>query len=159
AAGPVFAQDLGPSPTQLVVAQIADPTTLDPHNSNTALQNNMPVFSIFDGLTRYDSKDQVIPWLATSWSLAADKLTSELKLRSGVTFHNGDPFDASIVKANLDRMLNPDNKLLAATVFGVIDHANVVDPQTIQVVTKQPDSLLPKRFAAWGSPMLSVPYL
>jgi peptide/nickel transport system substrate-binding protein len=56
-------------------------------------------------------------------------------------------------------MLNPDNKLLAATVFGVIDHANVVDPQTIQIVTKQPDSLLPKRFAAWGSPMLSVSYL
>ena len=147
-----------PSDTTLVMAQVSDPTTLDPHNHNTALQNDIPVFSIFDGLTRYDANDQLIPWLATSWQLANDT-TWEFKIRSGVTFHNGEPFDANTVQGNLQRILAPDSKLLAATVFSVIDHATVVDPQTIQIVTKQADPLLPKRFAAWGSPMLSPTYL
>jgi peptide/nickel transport system substrate-binding protein len=157
---PVFAQDTAtaPSDTQVVIAQISDPSTTDPHNHNTALVNSTPVFSVYDGLTRYDANDQVGPWLATSWQLV-DDTTWEFKIRTGVTFHNGEPFDAGTAKDNIDRMINPDNKLLAATVFGVIDHATAVDPQTLHVITKQPDSLLPKRFSAWGSPMMSLKYL
>ena len=44
-----------------------------------------------------------MPQLATEWSWSADNLTLTMKLRPGVTFHDGEPFDAEAVKYNIER--------------------------------------------------------
>ena len=67
--------------------------------------------SLYDGLTKWDLKQgteipKIIPGLAESWQVSADKLTWTFKLRQGVTFHDGTPFNADAVIYNFDRYAN-----------------------------------------------------
>ena len=50
----------------------------------------------------------IVPALAESWEISADKKTYTFKLREGVSFHDGEPWNAQAAKFNLDRMTNPD---------------------------------------------------
>ena len=50
-----------------------------------------------------------MPILAESWSYAV-RTPSNFKLRQGITFHNGEPFNAASVKFSIDRLLDPEMK-------------------------------------------------
>ncbi len=64
-------------------------------------QGNMPwIHSIFDALVFWDDGPQ--PQLAESWDISEDGRTITVFLRSGVTFHDGKPFNADVVMANLE---------------------------------------------------------
>jgi len=54
---------------------------------------------VFDHLTELDKDGTLVPRLATGWQWL-DEHTLEVTLRQGVTFHNGEVFDAEIVKLN-----------------------------------------------------------
>ncbi len=96
-------------PGVLVVAQIAEPKSLDPH-AVTALNDFRILVNLYDGLVRYRSGTlEVEPALAESWTIADDGKTYTFKLRDGVAFHDGTPFDAEAVKFNFDRMLKEDH--------------------------------------------------
>lgn len=56
-------------------------------------------FNIFEHLIEADVSGQLVPRLATSWRWLNDR-TLEMTLRQGVTFHNGEVFDAEIVSLN-----------------------------------------------------------
>ncbi|MDR2350550.1 MAG: ABC transporter substrate-binding protein [Deltaproteobacteria bacterium] len=56
-------------------------------------------------LIKFDKNMTNQPWLATSWSVADDKLTWTFKIREGVKFSNGNPLDAEAVKKNFERVL------------------------------------------------------
>lgn len=58
-------------------------------------------FNVFEHLMELDKEGQLVPRLATSWRWLDDR-TLEVTLRQGVTFHNGEVFDAEIVKLNWD---------------------------------------------------------
>jgi ABC-type transport system substrate-binding protein len=62
---------------------------------------------IHETLVYMDDEGKVVPGLAESWSVSADKLTWTFKLKKGVRFHDGTPFNAQSVKQTLDRILNP----------------------------------------------------
>jgi peptide/nickel transport system substrate-binding protein len=84
------------------------------------------------------------PSLAESYRLVDDR-TWEFKLRPNVKFHNGEVFDAEVVKWNIERLLNPDT---AATGRGnnlLIDRVEAVDRLTARFITKEPFPLLPVR--------------
>ena len=70
--------------------------------------------AIFDTLTTLDDKGVAQPKLALSWSSSEDFKTWTFKLRPGVKFHDGTPFNAEAVKANFDRQKDPANKCRCA---------------------------------------------
>ena len=61
--------------------------------------------AIFDTLVSLDDKGQVQPKLALSWTPSADFKTWTFKLRPGVKFHDGTPFNAEAVKENLRKLV------------------------------------------------------
>ncbi|MFC6657346.1 ABC transporter substrate-binding protein [Roseibium salinum] len=96
-------------PNVLVVGQIAEPKSLDPH-AVTAVNDFRILMNVYDGLVRYkDGTLEVEPGLAESWTISEDGKTYTFKLREGVTFHDGSPFNAEAVKFNFDRMLNEEH--------------------------------------------------
>jgi peptide/nickel transport system substrate-binding protein/oligopeptide transport system substrate-binding protein len=79
-----------------------------------ALSTDVPtgraVAYIFDGLTRFTPDAKVVPGLAKSWEVTPDGLTYTFHLRSGVKFHDGQPFTAKNVVSTFQRVLDPKTK-------------------------------------------------
>src|SRR2546426_5912173 len=88
---------------QLVAAQEVDPVSLDPHtNSNySALQGNE---HIYESLTGYDEKTNIVPALAQSWDVTNGGRTYTFRLRPNVKFHNGQPMTGEDVKYSIERV-------------------------------------------------------
>ena len=134
----------GPTPAQTPVrggtvtfATGADPDSLDPQNtqSNPGEQVNR---MMYENLVRFSAKMQLEPALAESWSSSKDGLTWTFKLRKGVKFHDGTPFDAKAVKYFFDRVLGEEKPFKASLYTPVVQAADVIDASTVRVVLKQP---------------------
>lgn len=122
---------------QFAVDMTSDAATLDPgtqyDTSSYAVYGN-----IYDTLLARDPKSaEIKAYLATSFKIVTDT-TWEFKLREGVTFHNGEPFNADAVKFSLERILSPELKSPQRANYSLIDRVDIVDPQTVHVITKEP---------------------
>jgi len=105
---------------------------LDPHNTRFAPQARI-IRSIFDSLVVLRDDQSLAPWLATSWEISPDRTQYSFKLRQGVTFHDGTPFDAFAVKANFDRIKNPANALSWLPDIGPYTGATVLSPYEVRL--------------------------
>jgi ABC-type transport system substrate-binding protein len=91
---------------------------------------------LYDTLFVYDADGKLQPMLATGYTLdSPTQLT--VKLRTGVTFQDGTPFDADAVKYVVERALNDAESNIKSTLF-MLDHVTVVDPGTVQFTMKTP---------------------
>src|SRR5262249_27280690 len=105
---------------ELIVAQAGDIAFFDPHMSTSS--NDIRIsFNLYDNLVSRHPDGKLHPGLATEWKLTTPT-TWTFKLRSGVKFHNGDPFSSSDVKASIERTYDPAAKTRVSTVFSTIDH-------------------------------------
>ncbi len=94
--------------------------------------------AIYDTLTVPDEDAVAQPYLAKSVTPNADFTEWTIVLRDGVTFHDGSPLDATVVKNNIDawRGAYPARSpLLFAFVYKPITAVEVVDPMTVKVTT------------------------
>jgi len=121
---------------------------------------------LYDGLTRFDlSNPDVIPpvvsALAESWKPNADLTVWTFKLRPGVKFHDGEPWDADAAMFNMDRLLNksapqyyPELNAQAGLSIGGVKSAQKVDDMTVEITTIAPWSHLPADLTTvfFGSP-------
>jgi peptide/nickel transport system substrate-binding protein len=82
-----------------------DPDILDPTLARSFV-GRIVFASLCDKLFDIDEKLNIVPQLATSYQWSADNKSLTMKLRSGVTFHDGEKFDAAAVKFNIDRHKN-----------------------------------------------------
>ncbi len=87
--------------------------------------------AIFDTLTYLDDKGEPQPKLALSWAHSDDFKTWTFKLRPGVKFHDGTPFNAAAAKANFDRQKDPANKCRCAFYLAGIKDAQATDELTV----------------------------
>jgi peptide/nickel transport system substrate-binding protein len=102
--------------------------------------------SIFDTLTYLDDKGQPQPKLALSWTHSDDYKTWTFKLRPGVKFHDGTPFNAEAVKANFDRQKDPANKCRCAFYIAYIHDVQAPDELTAVFNLNDPAVNLPSLF-------------
>jgi peptide/nickel transport system substrate-binding protein len=90
----------------LRLAYLADMAQADP-DVFYDIEGNTVILSVYEGLLKYKpDSTEVAPSLAESWEVSPDGLTYTFKLRSGVKFHDGTPFDAQAVKTSFQRRLD-----------------------------------------------------
>jgi len=118
--------------------------------------NRFTGLTMYDSLTMWDlsSADKasgVIPGLSTEWKVNDDDHTKWLfKLRPGVKFHDGSPFNADAVVWNVEKVLkqdapqfDPSQVGVTATRMPTLVSARKIDDLTVEMTTKVPDSFLP----------------
>lgn len=105
---------------------------------------------IFDRLVVQDADQSFHPHLAESWEEAPDGMQWVFHLRKGVTFHNGEPFNAQAVATWIGTFAGTDNEYLV----GAIDRVEVVDEHTVKFVMKHPE---PNLLFNFSSAYMGVP--
>ena len=103
-------------------------------------------FAFYDGLTQFTPTGELLPALAASWQNETPT-TWVFKLKEGVVFSNGEPFNADIVVATLAELYNPDVLHPKKSDMGPISEYRARDPYTVEITTSEPDPLIPKRMA------------
>lgn len=153
---------LGTAP--LALAQVANDAdtlalaaTLDNNSFDRAqlmIGNQMQFWSpVFDTLLVREPNGDIGANLATEWTYNADNSVLNLKLRDGVTFTDGAPFDGEAVKANLEYLKNGagQNSFMAAS----ISEIEVVSPTEVNLHLSEPDPGLLQNLAVVGGAMAS----
>jgi peptide/nickel transport system substrate-binding protein len=125
---------------ELRVGLTVDIATLDPHFSGSKIDRQV-FFNIYNALVTLDTNLTIKPGLAESWE-APDSKSYVFHLRQGVKFHDGSDFNAAAVKANFDRMMDPNEQSLRRGEIASIASVDVVDDATVKLNLKQPDSAL-----------------
>jgi peptide/nickel transport system substrate-binding protein len=134
---------------ELRVGLAAEPSSADPHFHNLG-PNNQLRRNIFQSLVAADAQQRIFPELATSWR-PVSPTSWEFKLRKGVTFSDGSPFDAYDVIYSVCRIPGvKDSPSLFTTYTKAAERFEVPDPHTLIVHTKGPYPLLPVEFSSWG---------
>jgi len=157
ALAPAHAQTQAPAAINskwVTVLVQAEPPALDSCNSNRSFEGPVIKQSIVETLIDKSGKDgKLRPRLATSWE-QVEPTKWRFKLREGVTFHDGEPFNAEAVVKSMSRVLGPEMK--AAGQFCSVREKffldvklelTAVDPTTLQIVTDKPDPILPARLS------------
>src|SRR5687767_9714548 len=108
-----------------------DPDILDPSMARTFV-GRIVFAGLCDKLFDLDEKLNIVPQLATSYKWSADNKSLELKLRSGVTFHDGEKLDAAAVKYNLERHKNMKGSNRRGE-LAVMTSVDVEDPSTVRI--------------------------
>ena len=129
---PTLAQD--PPPVRggsVVVAITADPPGWDPTLSTSQEIARVTYGNVFEGLVRFDRHGDIVPALATAWSVSADGLTWTFSLRPGVTFHDGSPLTVDDVLFKFQRARDPDSGHVNQGYYGAVDDVTAPDAGTI----------------------------
>ncbi|MCS3843876.1 ABC transporter substrate-binding protein [Microbacterium sp. AK031] len=113
---------------------------MDPQTSQLDVSSMVQRVAL-DSLVFQESDGSFSPWLATDWTVSEDSTTYTFDLRDDVTFHDGERFDADAVKANFDRIADPETaSAQAASMLGADFYAGteVIDEHTVEVSFSQP---------------------
>lgn len=140
----------------LRLAMPLEPPNLDPTAGAAAAIDEVVYGNVFEGLVRIGPTGQVEPALAESWEISPDGRIYVFHLRRGVRFHDGAPFDASVVKFSLDRARAPDSANAQKAYFEPIERIEVVDPQTVRLVLAHASSSL-IYVLGWGDAVMVGP--
>ena len=106
----------------------------------------------FDRLLSVGDDGKYKPGLALSWDTSADGKTITFKLRQGVTFHDGTPFNAQAVKDNLENLIPPK-----ATIIPGITSVDVVDDYTVKINLTNYNNLILHQLAAGTTTFIYSP--
>lgn len=134
----------------LKVAHTATITTWDPVKSFST--EALYLANMYEPLvyaTPEGADEPFEPGLATDWSVSEDGLTWTFQLEQGVTFHDGEPFDAEAAKASIDAARE---RAGASWIWWMVDSVDVVDEYTIAINVNTPaaiDLIAASTYAAW----------
>ena len=131
----------------LTIGSTDEPQSWNPQASQEAFWT--PFYqAVYDTLIKAEPDGTPAPMLAESWEYSEDLLTLTLKIRSGVTFSDGEVLDAEAVKVNLDEYkssaASPASKLAEVESVDVVDdttvalHLSVPSPQLLTSLSQAP---------------------
>src|SRR5690606_2234476 len=113
------------------------PESIDPYFNNVRI-GVIIAANVWDTLLYRDPlTNEYKGQLAESWEQIDDR-TLEFKLRQGVKFHNGEPFNADSVVYTLNFVKDPANKATTQQNVNWIDRAEKIDDYTVRVISKEP---------------------
>jgi len=130
-----------------------DPDVLDPTLARTFV-GRIVFAALCDKLVDIDENLKIVPQLATSWEWSKDQKSLTMKIRPGVTFHDGEKLDANAVKFNIERhktMPGSNRRGEIAPVTSV----DVVDPMTVRLNLSAPFAPLLSQLADRAGMMVS----
>jgi peptide/nickel transport system substrate-binding protein len=130
AGGPATAQSV------LRIGLNDDPDALDPTISR-AYTGRLVFAAVCDKLFDTTPDLKIVPQLATGFEWAADQRSVTLKLRSGVKFHDGEPFNAEAVKFNVERHINTTGSFRKPEI-GQITSVDVLNDTTVRLNLSEP---------------------
>ena len=130
-----------------------DPDVLDPTLARTFV-GRIVFAALCDKLFDIDEKLNIVPQLATSYQWSADSKALTIKLRQGVTFHDGEKFDAAAVKFNIERHKNMAGSNRRGELAPVAS-VDVVDPATVRLNLSAPFAPLLAQLADRAGMMVS----
>ncbi len=133
-----------------------EPPTLDPTAGASAAIDEVTYRTIYEGLTTLDATGAAVPLLATGWTTAPDARSYVFRLRPGVRFTDGTPFDARIVAFSLRRAAAPGSANAQGEALANIANIDALDPLTVRIRLKQADAALPV-LLAWGDCVMVSP--
>ena len=118
--------------------------SLNPHDDQTPA--TFAYYSwIYEGLVRQDADGSVVPWLARCWETNDDGSEVTFYLHEGITFHDGTPFNADAVVANVEfvKTAGPPQVIPpVAGQLGIVDTVEAIDEHTVKFNLKGPGEIL-----------------
>ena len=135
AAGPA-AQAQSRKDTLVLGMQLEPTPGLDPTAGAASAIAEVSLYNIFETLTKVNSDSKITPLLAESWAVSPDLKTYTFKLRHGVKFHNGEPFDSAAVKFSFERAVAKDSVNKDKAVFANMDAIETPDANTVVIKLK-----------------------
>lgn len=123
---------------KLTASMFLEPNTLDPAAA-TYIPGIVVLKNVIEALIELDQNGRAHPRLATSWQVSKDGREWTFRLREGVMFHDGTPFNADAVKFSFDRILDPATKSQTGmSEIGTYQSSQVIDAKTIKMTFKEP---------------------
>lgn len=124
----------GPAPapeSRITIMQLEAPLTMDPSDHTASFTMDV-LDPMYECLMRFDQNLDVVPSLATKWSVDSSGTRWTLELRKGVRFHDGTPFNAQAVVDSFNRLLDPDRGLAAASrVRSIVKRVTATGPDRV----------------------------
>ena len=136
AGAPATAQ---PRKDSAVLAMTLEPTGMDPTAGAASAIAEIVLYNIFETLTKINSDSRTTPLLAESWIVSPDLKAWTFKLRQGVKFHNGEPFNAATVKFSFERAVDKASVNKDKATFANIERVDTPDAGTVVLNLKNGD--------------------
>jgi peptide/nickel transport system substrate-binding protein len=127
----------------VVMGMTLEPPGLDPTTAAAAAVAEVTLYNVYETLTKINEDGSVSPLLAESWQATEDLKSFTFKLRKGVKFQNGEPFDSAAVKFSFDRngAANSTNK--DKSLYQSFESVSAPDANTIVITLKYSEPNLP----------------
>lgn len=145
-----------PARTSLALGMPLEPTTLDPTAAAPAAIREVTLYNIFEGLVRTRPDGGIAPLLADSWTISDDGLIYRFKLRRGVRFHDGAPFDAATAKFTFERAMAPQSTNAQKQIFAPIAAIDAPAPDLLEIRLSRPSPNFLFQLS-WGDAVMVAP--
>jgi peptide/nickel transport system substrate-binding protein len=148
------AVEAGTAGGEFVYSAGTEPTTFDPHfitDVNTA----RATVQVYETLIAWNENSELVPCLAESWTVSDDQLSWTFKLREGVTFHDGEPFNAEAVKYNLERLMSEETASPRASTVAMITEITATGEYEVTLKTETPYGPLLSQLSTYNMGMIS----
>lgn len=123
----------------MVLAMTLEPPGLDPTAGAASAIAEITHYNIFETLTKINADGTVSPLLAESWEISPDLRTYTFRLRKGVKFQNGEPFNAQTVKFSFERAGGEKSTNKDKRTFSSMERVAAIDDHTLVILNKEID--------------------
>ena len=126
--------------TALTIGLVLEPASLDFTRIDGAAIPQVLMSNVYETLVSQDENGKIVPGLAKSWSLSADRKTYTFELAEGAKFSNGDPFTAETAAFSINQVKTDAWKISLKRAMDVVAEAKAVSPTQLQVTLSTPSN-------------------